>query len=36
MDSGSGAVDTTTDNIPAQNATGWYRFNPGVVTYDAS
>ncbi len=29
MDSGSGTVDTTTDNIPAQNATGWYRFNPG-------
>ena len=30
MDSGSGTVDTTTDNLPAQNATGWYRFNPGV------
>ena len=29
MDSGSGAVDTTTDNVPAQNATGWYRWNPG-------
>ena len=29
MNSGSGAVDTTTDNVPAQNATGWYRFNPG-------
>ena len=29
MDSGSGVVDTTTDNIPAQNATGWYRYNPG-------
>ncbi len=29
LDSGTGTVDTTTDNIPNQNATGWYAFNPG-------
>ena len=25
-----GTVDLTTDNIPAQNITGWYAWNPGV------
>ncbi len=26
----TGAVDTTTDNIPASGQTGWYAWNPGV------
>ncbi|HYM64599.1 MAG TPA: hypothetical protein VES61_07960, partial [Gaiellaceae bacterium] len=28
MGTGTGAIDTTTDNIPAQNVTGWYAWNP--------
>ncbi|HWB57305.1 MAG TPA: Ig-like domain-containing protein [Gaiellaceae bacterium] len=28
LDGGTGAVDTTTDNAPARNATGWYAWNP--------
>ena len=28
--------NSTTDNVPAQNATGWYAWNPSVVEHDAS
>src|SRR5919106_182145 len=30
MNSGTGAVDTSTDNTPARNATGWYPWDPGL------
>ncbi|MGI8605730.1 MAG: hypothetical protein ACR2L0_01030, partial [Gaiellaceae bacterium] len=31
LDSGTGAVDITTDNIPANGATGWYAWNPALA-----
>lgn len=34
LDGGTGAVDTSTSNLPGQNDTGWYAWDPGASVTD--